>query len=79
MSFQLSLPASLPSPDSPHTLESLSLGAPGTLTVEALNREQRQALAQRAHCKLGSSRDASSAAARHAVAMTVTPVLTFTA
>ncbi|MBK0391659.1 hypothetical protein [Ramlibacter algicola] len=78
MSFQLSLPASLPSPDTPHTLASLSLGAPGTLTVEVLNREQRVALAQRAHCRLGSSRE-TSAATRHAVALTLTPSLTFTA
>lgn len=79
MSFQLSLPASLPSPDTPHTLESLGLGVPGTLTVEVLNREQRAALAQRAQCRLGGSRDASSAVTRHAVATAATPVLTFTA
>ena len=79
MSFQLSLPASLPSPDTTHTLESLGLGVPGTLTVEVLNREQRLALAQRAHCRLGGSRGASAAVTRHAVATTAALVLTFTA
>ena len=79
MSFQLSLPASLPSPDTSHTLEALGLGVPGTLTVEVLSREQRLALAQRAHCKLGGSRDASAAVLRHGVATTAATVLTFTA
>lgn len=78
MSFQLSLPASQPSPEAPHTLESLTLGAPGTLTVEVLSREQRAATGQRAHARLG-TRPPVPAAARAAVPAGAGAVVTFTA
>lgn len=80
MFFQLSLPSSLPSPEALHTLESLALGAPGTLTVEALTREQRAATAQRAHCRLATPRDGSPAAGaiRVAVGGGTGAALTFT-
>jgi hypothetical protein len=77
MFFQLSLPASLPSPETHHTLESLAIGAPVTLTVEVLTREERVALAQRAHGRV-IGRDTQAGAVRVSAPRVAGAPVTFT-